>query len=201
MGGPVTEADGPCSDVARAPIAAFAHETSLSLLVLGGVFSASMTAWLVWPWYDRQAIVIGGVSGPLSDWVTAMGLTVAFAVLWLTLRRRVSRDEGRSAGGFVVGVLLGVVLTVTPFTALLVYGPFVLFGVGLFFGGYKLDDPVLILWAAAIGIAGFVVTVHPWNQPVIDLVLGLLTVIAGVIAYLWESRRLAGDAFVRSRLG
>ena len=33
----------------------------------------------------------------------------------------------------------------------------------------------------------------PWY-----LLLGLLTVIAGVIAYLWESRRLAGDVAVRS---
>ncbi len=202
MSGSVTEADGPRSDAAGVPVRVFARETSWPLLLLGAVVSVSVMPGLVWPSYDSQVMVISRVSGSLPDFVMAVGLTVAFAVLWLTLRRSVSRDEGRSAAGFAVGVVLGVVLVLSGL--LYIVGPFVLLGVGLCFGGYKLDDPVLILWAVAVGVAGFwagTFGLGHWSAAASYLMLSLLTVLAGVIAYLWESRRLRGDVVVRSRLG
>ena len=168
----------------------YAHETSLPLLLLGAVVCVSMAARLVWPYYDSRVIVFERVSGPLPAFVTDVGITVVFAVLWLALRRRVARDEGRSAAGFAAVALVGMILALTPFWVLLfTYGPFT-FGLGLFIGGYKMDDPVLIAWAVIMGVAAFIVDLHiEWNNAVAYLLLGLITIIAGAVVYVWETRK------------
>src|SRR5215472_9823799 len=99
------------SETASVPVQGNARETWLVLLVLGAVICLSMTTQLLWPTYDSKVIEVARVTGPLTDWTTAMSLTVAFVVLWLGLRGGVAKDAGRSAVGFAVAALIGVVLT------------------------------------------------------------------------------------------
>jgi Na+-transporting methylmalonyl-CoA/oxaloacetate decarboxylase beta subunit len=64
------------------------HETSLTLLVLGVVITASMVAQIAWP--------DGNIVG--AAWQMGVALTIAFAVLWLAFRRRAARHALKASG-------------------------------------------------------------------------------------------------------
>ncbi|HEX3389684.1 MAG TPA: hypothetical protein VHT94_11660 [Streptosporangiaceae bacterium] len=72
---------------ARALVYRDRHETSLPLLVLGAVVTVCMAAQIAWP--DGNNIG--------AAWQLGVAVTITFAVLWLTFRRRAAGLALKSA--------------------------------------------------------------------------------------------------------
>jgi hypothetical protein len=171
------------------------HETSLPLLVLGAVITVSMVAQIAWP--DGNSIG--------AAWQMGVALTIAFAALWLAFRRRAAGHALKSAPGFGLAALIGVVVVATPLALVLIYtGPFVIFGLGLIAAGLRLGNRFLAGWAMVIGALGvfegfFGITNRlpyslwsPWDHPAIYLALGVLTLLAGIITRARENHAVPG---------
>jgi hypothetical protein len=169
------------------------HETSLPLLLLGSVITVCETVQLVWP--DHVFI------GLLDDWPTAVLITAGFAVLWLVFRRRAAACGMSRPSGLGIAALIGLAAILPPFIVGLVYaGPFLVFGLGLAVAGLRLRNRTLTSWALIVGGVGvfegfFGITNRlptaiwaAWEHPAIYLILGLLTLVAGVIIRTRERR-------------
>jgi hypothetical protein len=165
------------------------HETSLTLLVLGVVITASMVAQIAWP--------DGNIVG--AAWQMGVALTIAFAVLWLAFRRRAARHALKAAPGFGLAAIIGVAIVATPVALVLIFaGPFVIFGLGLIVAGLRLGNRFLAGWALVIGGLGvfegfFGITNRlpyslwsPWEHSAIYLALGVLTLLAGILVRVRE---------------
>jgi hypothetical protein len=190
MSGFASAASEPGTPAARGSRYYDRHETSLPLLLLGGVVTVFMVAQLTGS--------SPGV-GPVADWPTAVALTIAFAVLWLTFRRRADRAGMRRPPGFGIATIIGLAL-VFPFVVALVYaGPFAVLGAGLLVAGVKLRNRFLTSWAVVIGAIGvfegfFGITNRlptsvwaAWEHPAIYLALGILTLAAGIVMRVREN--------------
>jgi hypothetical protein len=158
--------------------------------VLGTVVAVCTTAQTLRP----------GYIGLISDWQTAALLTIAFATIWLILRRRAARQAMRHPAGFAIAALIGLVAVLPPGIVLLVYaGPFIVFGPGLIAAGISIRNRFLTGWALAIGGIGtfegfFGITNRlpanlwaEWEHPAIYLTLALLTIIAGIVMRIREN--------------
>jgi hypothetical protein len=180
---------------ARALVYRDGHETSLPLLVLGAVVTVCVVAQIAWP--DGNNIG--------AAWQLGVALTIAFAALWLTFRRRAAGHALKSAPGFGLAAVIGAAIVATPLALVLVYaGPFVIFGLGLAAAGLRLGNRFLAGWAMVIGAVGvfegfFGITNRipyslwsPWEHPAIYLALGVLTLLAGVIVRVREDRAAPG---------
>jgi hypothetical protein len=193
MGGSTFAASEPAIPAASGPIYHDRHETSLPLLLLGAVVTVFVAAQLGWPG--------GDLIGSLADWPTGVALTIVFAGLWLTFRRRAGRAGLRRAPGFGIAAIIGLAAILPPFfVALFVAGPFVVFAPGLLIAGVKLRNRFLTGWAAVIGAIGvfegfFGITNRlpmsvwaDWEHPAIYLTLGILTLVAGIVMRVRENR-------------
>jgi hypothetical protein len=95
---------------------------------------------------------------------------------------------------------LFLMLTIVGFVALTYAGPFLIFGVGLLVAASWQRNAFLAVWAIVIGGIGvfegfFGITNRlpvpmwaPWEHPAIYLILALMTVLAGIVAWLRENR-------------
>jgi hypothetical protein len=185
MSGPTFAASEPAIPAAGPPVYRDRHETSLPLLLLGSLITVSMGMQLASP---------DGLISIIANWPTAVALTIGFAVLWLTFRRRADRAGLRRPPGFGAAAIIGVAFCFTPLlVALFAAGPFALLGTGLLTAGVRLRNRFLTIWAAAIGAVGvfegfFGITKRlptsvwaDWEHPAIFLALGVLTVAAGIV--------------------
>jgi hypothetical protein len=192
MSGFTFAASEPENPAANGPRYRDRHETSLPLLVLGGVVTVLTAAQTLWS---------GPGIGLISDWPTAVALTVGFAVLWLTFRRRADRAGMRRPRGYGIAAIVGLAIVFTPLFLVLVYaGPFVVLGSGLLVAGVKLGNRFLTIWAIVIGAIGvfegfFGITNRlptslwaGWEHPAIYLALGVLTLAAGIVMHRRENR-------------
>jgi len=173
------------------------HETSLTLMVLGGAITVSVAQQLA-----RPSLVTGGWAfGWLFGSITAPLLAIAFAVLWLMFWRRAASRGMRCPPGFAAAALIGLAANVPPlFLATFYAGPFIIFGVGLVVIGLKLRNHLLTWWALAVGGVGvfegfFGITNRlptaiwaGWEHLAIYLLLGAVTFLAGVIISVRERR-------------
>jgi hypothetical protein len=115
------------------------HESSLPLLLLGAVIAVSEAIQLSWTG--------NGAFGFLTDWPTAVMLTIAFAVLWWTFRRRAAAHGMMRSPGFGIAAIIGLVAVLPPFFVAVLYaGPFIVFGLGLAAAGMKLRNRLLATW-------------------------------------------------------
>jgi hypothetical protein len=143
----------------------------------------------------------GPGSGLISDWPTAVALTIGFAILWLTFRRRADMAGLRRPAGYGIAAIIGLAVVFTPLVLVLAYaGPFVVLGTGLLVAGVKLHNHFLTIWAAVIGAIGvfegfFGITNRlptsvwaDWEHPAIYLALGILTLAAGIVMHWRENR-------------
>lgn len=161
--------------------------TSLPLLVLGGATALGVA----------PQLSSGG-----DDALAGLLMTLAFAAIWLAFRFRASRAGVDRGTGFGVASLLGlyVILTIVGFAVLVYAGPFIIFGIGLLVAALWQRNAVLAIWAIAVGGTGvfegfFGITNRlplslwaPWEHQVIYLLLAVMTVLAGVVAFLLENR-------------
>lgn len=197
MSGHTFAAGEPRIPAAGAPVYHDRHETSLPLLLLGVVINVCQGLQLASP---EGGMVL------FDDWPTAVGLTIGFAVLWLTFRRRADRAGLRRPAGFGNAAIIGVAFCFTPLALAVVYaGPFAVLGSGLLTAGVGLRNRFLTIWAAAIGAIGvfegfFGITNRlplslwaEWEHPAIFLALGILTVIAGLVMRVRENQPGIGD--------
>lgn len=191
MSGSAFAAGEPGIPAAGAAVYHDRHETSLPLLLLGAVISACFVVELATPYSP----------GLFEDLPTAAGLTIGFAVLWLTFRRRADRAGLRRPAGFGFAAIIGVAFCFTPLVVGLFYaGPFLVFGTGLLAAGMGLRNRFLAIWAAAIGAIGvfegfFRITNRlplslwaAWEHTAILLALGILTVVAGLVMRVRENQ-------------
>jgi hypothetical protein len=192
MSGFTFAAGEPENPAANGPWYRDRHETSLPLLLLGGVVTVLMAVQTVWS---------GPGSSLISDWPTAVALTVGFAVLWLTFRRRADRAGMRRPPGYGIAAIISLAVVFTPLVLVLIYaGPFVVLGSGLLVAGVMLRNRFLTIWAAVVGAIGvfegfFGITNRlptsvwaGWEHPAIYLALGLLTLAAGIVIHMRENR-------------
>jgi hypothetical protein len=146
-----------------------------------------------------------GVAPQLSpgagDALAVLMMTLAFAAIWLVSRLRAVRaGVGRGVGlGVPSMVGLFLVLGIVGLMALAFTGPFLIFGVGLLAAAAYQRNAFLAVWAIVIGGIGvfegfFGITNRlplslwaAWEHPAIYLVLALLTVLAGIVAWLREN--------------
>jgi len=169
------------------------HESSLPLLLLGAVITVSEAIQLSWTGT--------GAFGPLADWPTAVILTISFAVLWWTFRLRAAARGMTRPPGFGIAAIIGLVAVLPPFfVAVVIAGPFIVFGLGLAAAGIKVRNRLLATWGLAVGGVGvfegfFGITNRlpvsvwaGWEHPAIYLMLGILTVFAGIVARMGETR-------------
>jgi hypothetical protein len=176
--------------VSAGPIYRDRHETSLPLLLLGVVVTASAAIQLA-----------GGLDGLFADWTAAVALTIVFAGLWLTFRRRATVRGMTCPPGFGIAAIIGLVAVLPPFFVTVVYaGPFLVFGLGLATAGIKVRNRLLAGWGLAVGGIGvfegfFGITNRlsismwaSWEHSAIYLLLGILTVIAGIVIRIRETR-------------
>lgn len=172
--------------------------TSFPLFLLGVATVAGELPQVVSQGQD-PGVPGGGIGG--DDWFTGLLLTAAFAVLWWVYRRRALRDGVGRPAGFGAATVLGLILTLSFGLFLLVFmGPFILFGVGLLMVASWQRNALLAWWAVLAGGLGvfegfFGITNRlptsvwrTWEHPAIYLALGVLTVLAGLAARLWENR-------------
>jgi hypothetical protein len=167
--------------------------TSLPLLLLG---TATVVGEL--PQVVSQGWNTGVLGG--GDWFTGLLLTAAFAVLWLTYRRRARRDGVGRPAGFGAATVLGLILLSIGLLLLVYMGPFILFGAGLLMVASWQRNALLAWWAVLAGGLGvfegfFGITNRlpfsvwrTWEHPAIYLALGILTVLAGLAARLRENQ-------------
>jgi hypothetical protein len=173
-----------------------ARAASTPLLVLGAVIAV------------REIIVMSNPTGmPSQDnWASSVLVIIAFGLLWLAYRRR---PRG-SRPGFGAAAVVGVVLLIAGAAAIVVLGPFLVFGVGLLIAGIVQRNAYLIWPAIVIGGIGvfeglFGITNRlpasmwrSWEHPAIFLLLGLATIATGVAARL-RAEPGAGLSLVRPR--
>lgn len=157
--------------------------TSLPLLLLG-VGTAIGVA----------SLLPSGVGDGLA-WLT---IPLAFAAIWAVFRFPAARARGGPGVARAVGLFLLLVLAgeVTMFLT----GPYLIFGAGLLVTARWQRSAFLAVWAVVIGGIGvlegfFGITNRlplslwaAWEHPVIYLGLALLTVLAGIAAWLRENR-------------
>jgi|HubBroStandDraft_6_1064221.scaffolds.fasta_scaffold49907_2 hypothetical protein len=168
------------------------HETSLPLLLLGAITTVSLAAQL--GWYGE------GIIGLFADWWIAVPLTIGFAILQLTFRRRAARAGMRRPPGFGLATITGLVFIASPLAVVLLYaGPFVVLGSGLLAAGLKLRNRFLTAWAVVIGAIGvfegfFGITNRlptlgwaSWEHRAIYFALGVLTLAAGIVMRMREN--------------
>jgi hypothetical protein len=171
------------------------HETSLPLLVLGAVITVCTMAHVAWP--DGNTID--------AAWQLGVALTITFAALWLTFRRRAAGHTLKPAPGLGLAAIIGVAIVVTPLALILIYaGPFVIFGLGLIAAGLRLGNRFLAGWATVIGAPGvfegfFGITNRlpyslwaEWEHAAIYLAPGVLTLLAGLVVRVRENRAVPG---------
>jgi hypothetical protein len=169
------------------------HETSLPLLVLGGVIASC----------EALQLVRGGNAalGFLPDWQTAAIITFSFAALWLLYWRRAANRGMTRPAGFGLAALIGLAAVLPPFVVTLIFaGPFLPFGLGLAAAGLRLRNLKLTWWALIVGGIGvfegfFGITNRlptalwaPWEHPAIYLALGLLSLLGGIFFRVRERR-------------
>lgn len=150
-----------------------------------------------------QVANVGWNAGGLldGDRFTALLLTAAFGVLWLAYRNRAGRGATGHAAGFGVAAVFGLFLVTVGFALLVYAGPFVLFGAGLLLAAARQRNMLLAWWAVLAGGLGvfegfFGITNRlpgsvwrTWEHPAIYLALGVLTVLAGLVARLLGNRQ------------
>ncbi len=140
-----------------------------------------------------------------AAWQMGVALTIAFAGLWLSFRRRAAGYALRAAPGFGLAAIIGLAIVATPLALVLIFaGPFVIFGLGLITAGLRLGNRFLAGWAMAIGALGvfegfFGITNRlpyslwsPWEHSAIYLALGALTLLAGVLVHVRENHAVPG---------
>lgn len=142
----------------------------------------------------------GGI-GFAPDGLTALMVTLAFTVLFLMFRRRATVRGMRRLAGFGLAAIIGLATSLPPFFVVLVYaGPFSVFALGLIAAGIKLHNRALISWGTVVGGIGvfegfFGITSRlspslwaEWEHPVIYLLLGIVTLLAGITVRRRENR-------------
>ncbi len=161
--------------------------TSLPLLLLGAATAVGVAPMLP-----------SGMGDGLA-WLT---IPLAFAAIWVVFRFRATR-AGSGLGALSgaapkLGLLL--LLIIVSFTTMFLTGPFLIFGIGLLVTARWQHSAVLAVRAVAIGGIGvlegfFGITNRlpmslwaAWEHPVIYLILAVLTVLAGITAWLRENR-------------
>lgn len=182
----------------RARVRRDRRATSLPLLVLGGA-----TAIGVAPQLSSGAQLSSGPGDPLAG----LMMTLAFAAIWGAFRVRARRAGVGQGTGFGVASLLGLLLllTIVGLVALTYTGPFLIFGVGLLVAAVWQRNAFLAGWAIVIGgigvFEGFFGITNRLPQsfwasdpsaasrlhPAIYLTLAVLTVLAGLVAWLREN--------------
>ena len=187
---------------ASRPIYRDPRETSLTLLVLGIAIAVSTAAELIWPGLPGNG---GWAFGLAFGWSSGAGtaalLAIAFASLWLTFWRRAASRGMRRPPGFGIAALIGLLANLPPFyVAAFVAGPFLIFGLGLAVAGLRLRNRLLTYWALGAGGIGvfegfFGITNRlptaiwaEWEHLAIYLLLGALTLLAGLIIAVRERR-------------
>jgi hypothetical protein len=161
--------------------------TSLPLLMLGLATAVGVAP-----------LLPSGIDDSLA-WLT---VPLAFAAIWLVFRFRAARAGGVSGTVSGVGQVLGLflLLIIVSFVTMILTGPYLIFGIGLLVTARWVRSAFLAVWAVVIGgigvLEGFfgITNRFPlslwaeWEHPVIFLILALLTVIAGIAAWLRENR-------------
>ena len=166
--------------------------TSLPLLLLGVATAVGVAPQL-------QSGAIGDLAFYGLAWLT---IPLAFAAIWAVFRVSAARAGVGLGAGSGVGPMLGLflLLVIVGFATMAVTGPFLIFGVGLLVTARWQRSTFLAVWAIVIGGIGvfegfFGITNRlplslwaDWEHPAIFLILALLTVLAGVTAWLRENR-------------
>ncbi len=161
--------------------------TSLPLLVLGLATAVGVAP-----------LLPSGMDDGLA-WLT---VPLAFATIWMVFRFRPARVDGAPGTVSGVGQVLGLffLLIIVSFVTMMLTGPYLIFGIGLLVTARWLRSAFLAVWAVVIGGIGvlegfFGITNRiplslwaAWEHPGIYLILALLTVIAGIAAWLRENR-------------
>jgi hypothetical protein len=159
----------------------------LPLLLLGGATAAGIAPELP-----------DGMGGGLA-WLT---IPLAFTALWVMFRFPAARSgAGRGTGSRAARMAgLFLLLVIAGFATMVVTGPFLIFGVCLLVTASWQRSAFLAVWAIVIGGTGvlegfFGITNRlppslwaAWAHPAIFLSLALLTVLAGIVAWLRENR-------------
>jgi hypothetical protein len=141
------------------------------------------------------------LSSGAGDALAGLMITLAFAVIWAVFRFRTARAGVGRGTGFGVASLLGLflMLTIVGLVALVYAGPFLIFGVGLLVAAVWQRNAFLPVWAVVIGGIGvfegfFGITNRlpvslwaQWEHPAIYLILALMTILAGIAAWLREN--------------
>jgi hypothetical protein len=168
--------------------------TSVPLLVLGSATALAFIPQVTW----QQ----GFWSGIIGNAFQSLIITAAFAGIWLTLRRRAATAGVGSGRGYGRAALIGLALLLLPAGVVVggLFGPFLLFAIGLLVAGSMQRNPFLCWFGAIMGVVGVINSLHwitnrlpasvhaPWATPAIGLVLALLTVVMGVVFWRRESR-------------
>lgn len=161
--------------------------TSLPLLLLGLATAVGV------------APLLPSAIGDGLAWLT---IPLAFAAIWAVFRFRAARVGGGPGTAASVARVLGLflLLIIVSFVTILLTGPYLIFGIGLLVTARWLRSAFLAVWAVVIGGIGvlegfFGITNRlplslwaAWEHPVIYLILALLTVLAGIAAWLQENR-------------
>jgi hypothetical protein len=177
------EARGPA---VRAWVPEHRRATSLPLLLLGGATAVG------------AAPELPSVMGDGLAWLT---VPLAFAAIWVVFRFLVRAGGGPGTASGIVPMLgLFLLLVIVGFGTMSLTGPFLIFCVGLLVTARWLRSAFLAVWAIVIGGIGvlegfFGITNRlplslwaDWEHPAIFLILALLTVLAGMAAWLRENR-------------
>jgi hypothetical protein len=182
----------------RARVRRDRRATSLPLLLLGGATAVGVAPQL------SGAQLSSGPGDPLAG----LMMTLAFAAIWAVFRFRAARAGVGRGTGFGVASLLGLILllTIVGLFALAYTGPFLIFGVGLLVAAVWQRNAFLAVWATVIGgigvFEGFFGITNRLPQsfwaddpsaatlvhPAIYLILAVMTVLAGIVAWLRENR-------------
>ncbi len=202
----------------RAQVRRDLRATSLPLLILGTATTIGMLPQFVNALVARSSLPLAPVPrgaaravaitgfGPfvdprIDDWFAGLLITAAFAVMWLVFRRRALRGGVGRSSGFGVAAVVGVILSLSVVViALLLTGPFVVFGLGLLIAGLWQRNRFLVIWAVIVGVIGVSEAFYAitnrlpaglwagWVHPAIYVLLGAATVLAGVVARVREDR-------------
>jgi hypothetical protein len=163
------------------------HATSLPLLLLGVATAVGVAPMLP-----------SGMGDGLA-WLT---IPLALAAIWVVFRFPAARARGGPGTVSGAAPMLGLflLLVIVSFGTMFLTGPFLIFGMGLLVTARWQRSVFLAVWAVVVGGIGvaegfFGITNRlplslwaAWEHPAIYLILALLTALAGVAAWLWESR-------------
>jgi len=161
--------------------------TSLPLLLLGVATAVGVVT-----------LLPSGVGVGLA-WLT---IPLAFAAIWAVFRFPAARGGGGPGTGSGVARMAGLflLLLIVGYLTMFLTGPFLIFGLGLLVTARWQRSAFLAVWAVVIGGIGvlegfFGITNRlpqslwaAWEHPAIYLSLALLTVVAGIAAWLRENR-------------